>query len=273
MSTVQKCWYCEQSDAAVQVHLNRNLQNTSNTDETAVGSSQSRNEPRRRKLGTFSLSYCLLHYYTTSAVRCPNVDIINKRALDSQLPAVQQIFAEAYVQLKDELSDESTRQFANQRHDPLAILHDIHKPISRAKVSPVAKKRKSSSVDPLAGGFHHGIAVPERIIRTQKRSSEPKTMTSRRESSRKSIWNVVLDDKKVPAKDITSVAMSINDFAEVVSIQCSCGSDDVAKIGTSANRNHDMRKGETWGNKDRGDEILSKYQCLKCGKAWTEEES
>lgn len=53
---------------------------------------------------------------------------------------------------------------------------------------------------------------------------------------------------------------------------CSCGSRDVQSFGNITSRNQDTSKGETWGMKDRGGEIVARYQCSECGKTWMEEE-
>jgi hypothetical protein len=67
------------------------------------------------------LWYCLLHYYTTPAVQRPpeTVIVVNKAAHQEQL---QELFAEAFVQLQQELSEAQARSTTQQENDPLAIL-------------------------------------------------------------------------------------------------------------------------------------------------------
>jgi hypothetical protein len=52
---------------------------------------------------------------------------------------------------------------------------------------------------------------------------------------------------------------------------CSCGSSNVRSMGNTTSRNQDLKKGETWGMKDRGEEVMFRYQCNGCGKMWNEE--
>ena len=76
--------------------------------------------------------YCLSCYYTTSAIRqdtdkyvsvCPNEDNSgHSREIEVQLPGIQQLFSEAFLELQKELSDESARAFRQQKKDPLAAL-------------------------------------------------------------------------------------------------------------------------------------------------------
>ena len=44
-----------------------------------------------------------------------------------QLEPMQDLFKEAHVQLQQELAEESGRAFKANAHDPLAILHNLHK--------------------------------------------------------------------------------------------------------------------------------------------------
>ena len=58
---------------------------------------------------------------------------------------------------------------------------------------------------------------------------------------------------------------------DIVSSLCSCGSSNVKSMGMNASRNQDLKKGETWGVKDRGDEVINRLQCQSCGRTWIEE--
>ncbi len=52
---------------------------------------------------------------------------------------------------------------------------------------------------------------------------------------------------------------------------CSCGSTDVHADGNFTGRN-DVQKAETWGFKDRSDEVVMRFLCGTCGKTWNVEE-
>jgi len=222
--------------------------------------------------------FCVLHYYTTSAARVDpsDVSIFDQEELDKQLPAIQELFADAFVQLQQELSEESARSFAANQHDPLAILHDLNKK-SRKKPSPKQEKKTEKN----GGGFLRDVPVPERLIRTQqqqaqqqkeliqrmKQASSKPDVSRRRKSSRKSIWNVVMeqagDTKKAPPLEVEAAHGAV----------CSCGSSNVELLDShTSRRNQEMAKQETWGSKDRNDEVMVRYRCLTCGKTWNEEE-
>lgn len=52
---------------------------------------------------------------------------------------------------------------------------------------------------------------------------------------------------------------------------CTCGSKDVRSFGNVTSRNQEVRKGEIWGT-DRGEEVINRFQCNKCGRMWNEVE-
>merc|ERR1712157_559317 len=93
----------------------------------------------------------------------------------------------------------------------------------------------------------------------------------RRKGSRKSIWNLAMD--KGPDGELATVAESFHEGVYEnninLNIRCDCDSDDVQNFGSITSRNEQARKGEIWGT-DRGEDVISKYQCNKCGKIWNE---
>uniref|UniRef100_A0A8J9RZN5 Uncharacterized protein n=1 Tax=Phaeodactylum tricornutum TaxID=2850 RepID=A0A8J9RZN5_PHATR len=242
--------------------------------------------------------YCLIHYYSSSAVRTDvkYVTVLDQEELNRQLPAVQELFSEAYVSLQQELSEQSARAFSRHQHDPLAILHDLNK--KSRKAPPAATPKK---VDYSAGGFIREVPLPERLLHTQQQqarlqshlisrmekasdsarpTSKISDLSRRRPSSRKSIWNVVMDQ---PTKKQNSAKGEISterkkyaihpDTTIVDDTTCSaCGSHQVEIVGSNTSRNQDATKGEIWGNKDRGDETVTRYRCLNCARTWNEED-
>jgi hypothetical protein len=261
-----------------------------------------------------ALPYCVLHYYTTSAVRTnpAGVSIIEQSEVDVQLVPMQEIFAETFLQLQQELSEESARSFKAHSKDPLAILLDLNK--KRRKKPPLAAVKNSGDSGKNEGGFLRNVPLPERLLRTQQqqaqlhaaltqrmnRAAKETTATTsntntntarkspdisqRRKSSRKSIWNVVMDEdekqkdgahsqQKQDSSLLDSSSPSqMQDMSRSHGVVCSCSSHDVEIVGSSTSRNQDMAKGETWGNKDRSDEVITRYRCDGCGKTWNEEE-
>lgn len=255
-----------------------------------------------------STPFCLACYYTTSAIRQDPekyVSVLDQGQLDEQLPPLQQMFSEVYVELQRELSEESAKAFQKQKKDPLAMLLNKNVPSRRMSrvlpppPPPVHKKKAGNSGD---GGFLRHTPLPERLLQTQRQQAKlqqaqidrmnkaatgvaPSTFSTttatttvpglqqqqrRRSSSRKSIWNLALDPKSIAAagKESKNETVKSHDYLPT----CSCGSKDVESFGNITSRNQDLKKGETWGMKDRGDEVVARYRCNECGKTWNEEE-
>jgi len=203
--------------------------------------------------------------------------------LDDQLPAIQKLFSEVFVEIRKELEEESERAFQKQKDDPLAMLH--YAPKRKLKAPPRGIDKKAGKE--ADGGFLRDVPIPERLLRTQQQQAklqrkqiermkraetapnEQSRLFKRRKSSKKSIWNLAME---TPKKESSTPIASIQEMASQASVTCSCGSADVRSFGNITSRNQDIRKGETWGMKDRGDEVVTKYRCNTCGKSWHEEE-
>lgn len=271
------------------------------------------------------IPYCLKCYYTTSAVRQDPqkyVSILSADEQARQLPEIQHMFSECFLELQQEISEESARAFQRQKKDPLAAMMLHHASNNKRKLKhitgkappdPDAKKAGKAS----DGGFLRDISIPERLLKmkekqallqqqhtivrsqgtygTATRSEEvgrnpisgggnmfgmaatnkAKLLNQRRKGSRKSIWNLVMDhgpDGKAPIQ-AQSHMVSTQDDNDALSgdATCKCGSQNVRNFGNVTSRNQDMRKGEIWGT-DRGNEVITRYQCNKCGRTWNEEE-
>lgn len=283
------CCFCQQTPAVVAVRTVQPL------------------HPRTRTTTTVTSAYCYLHYYTTSAVRAP-IDmcvIIDNVAAEQQKPAVQKLFAEAFVQLQQELSETAARALDNKK-DPLAVLHHIHKKAQRKKPPPPSAPPREPT-----GGFLREIAPPARLVKTQQQQARKQQallkrmeraatsaiqpldvgrpavdISKRRKSSRKSIWNTVLDNNNNnnshddennndattnnpnSANNTTTAAMIHAEAEMHTNATCSsCGSDQVKVLASHTSR--DVRKGEIWGS---GRESSARVECLVCGKTWNEEE-
>ena len=191
---------------------------------------------------------------------------------------MQQLFSEVYVELQKELLVESAQAFGKQKSDPLAMLH--HAPKQKTKPTPPSQKKKAG--DALDGGFLRNVPLPEKLMKTQQQQArlqqahitrmnqaakEGANVYQQRKAPHKSIWNLAMDPNVVLAIE-ESRATPLQEHVPA----CSCGSKDVRHFGNVTSRNQDMRKGETWGMKDRGDKVVSWYQCNKCGKTWNKNE-
>jgi hypothetical protein len=235
--------------------------------------------------------YCLACYYTTAAVRQDTekyVSVSDPAQLDEQLPPMQQLFSEVYVELQQELSEESARAFQKQKSDPLAMLAPKRRMVKAPKPASHGQKKAGDAAD---GGFLRSIPLPERLKKTQQQqarlqqaqiarmnqsaalsslSSTTSNVYQRRKSSRKSIWNLAMDPNAAQAIQESKE----DDTAAVEDLPAcsSCGSRNVKSFGNVTSRNQDMRKGETWGMKDRGDDVVTRCQCNQCGKIWNEAE-
>ena len=306
------CCFCKRVPPAVNIHL-------------AAPTKQRSHQQRSYRA---MKPYCLSCYYTTSAIRqdtdkyvsvCPNEDNSgHSTEIEIQLPGIQQLFSEAFLELQKELSNESARAFRQQKKDPLAALlssggigggnsngRRMKKPSSPAKAPKPSKSPKGDNNDSNAGGFLRSVPLPERLLKVQQeqaqihaqqlarmnkaaagasndsastmpqRSIEMSSVYKRRKSSRQSIWNLAMDpatDKAIEKakNDNTLTTATVAEDATNVP-PCTCGSIDVVSFGNITSRNQDMRKGETWGMKDRSDDVVSRYRCNQCGKTWNEE--
>lgn len=257
-----------------------------------------------------------------------------------QLPAVQELFAEAFVELRTEIGEASARAFQhtknNNADDPLAgLLSNGSSSSFKSMPSQVKKysfprsnsKRKSSSTErnntkraasakssDTEGGFIREAILPEKLRRlqhsnnnldqpskrfvpsSQQHRSETDTMSNpnpyRKRKKPSSIWHQILDsndnatskdnntnsnNKKPKAKrnwdDMEKEMIeSFNTNNAGTSKHCiSCKSTNIEIVGNSTSRNSDMTKGEVWGMKDRGETVVERYRCLKCGRIWNED--
>lgn len=206
---------------------------------------------------------CLLHYYTTLHGRSP-MTVLDESMYAEQSPAVQELFASVYLDVRQELQDATARN----AQDPLGILNQL---------SSTSKQHKKK-----AGGFlPKEPPAPARLLAVQQAQQKShdaliqrmnaggkQDITQRRKPTRQSIWNSVLSEPPSKTKDQTNdeVAMTSADI-----ICSSCGSTNVESLHSSQRR-HDMAKAETWSNKDREGDIMQQYRCGQCGKIWHEQE-
>lgn len=259
--------------------------------------------------------YCLKCYYTTSAVRQDPekyVTVVDTEEQANQLPAIQDLFSECFLELQQELAEESARSFKKQKSDPLAMLSFSSASGSSSSSFSSKKRRKlvankGQAPDPLKkkegnaddGGFLREIQCPERLKRTQIEQQELQNQqlarmnqaasaarrasrgtsssnnamhSKRRKGSGKSIWNLAMD--KGQDGKLTTVAESYNSAEAgiyAINVACTCGSKDVRSLGNMTSRNQEATKGEIWGT-GRGEEVINRYQCNKCGRTWNEVE-
>jgi len=320
------CSFCQQQPAAVEV-IRR---------QKSLNKQRNQLQQHRQRPGTEGefTHYCLVHYYTTSAVRLSTDELIameanddatidsygnkpprkspktfvricNQTVYDEQLPGIQELFQEAFVELQQALAEESARSFAANAKDPLGAL------LQRPSSSQQKKRRLSSKLkDPPpssnnnningGGGFIQKMTLPERFRQTQAQQQhlqeqlkrQSSSYAARRPSQKSNIWNVVIDEsqtspsshqnkkknKTTTKKSSPNNPYTVNVSAPILAVDavCStCGPDNpqgVEQLTHNQSRSMGMTKGETWGNKDRQDEITNRYQCLQCGKVWNEQE-
>ena len=237
---------------------------------------------------------CWLHYYTSRAVRVPvqsvqsaqseEVEVlVDEENIQTELneSGIQDLFAEAYLELQQDLATESALSFQKQKTDPLSILNNFRgkrKP-NKQQPGPARKKLDANG----GGGFMRSVSLPERFQKTQQdvvrnnqqnqhvallqAASSSENPYQKRKPSRKSIWKLAMEKPTQLERDTTATAIMPSS-----SVTCSCGSTDVKCHGNVTSRNNDVQKAETWGFKDRSDEIITRHQCYKCGKTWNEEE-
>lgn len=262
----EKCSFCSVAPAAVVVDL-------------PVG--------QKRKVETL---LCWEHYYTSRAVRVKDVEHLadNNDIVKEELKetGVQNLFAEAYLELQQEVATESAMAFQKQKSDPLSILNNFRSKPKKKK--PPAPKRKDA--DDAAGGFLRSVPIPERFRKTQEamarsHQKEIKEISSasishatrsegnpykKRKASRQSIWKLAA---KPPEEESENNIGKHSSTTEIFShgYACSCGATDVQTYGNITSRNNDVAKAETWGFKDRSDDVIVRCRCNSCGKTWNEE--
>ena len=265
------------------------------------------------------------------------VEVLDEEEMELKLKPMQELFAEAFVQLQQELSEEAAIAYTAQQHDPLAILHNLNKKQPRRTAGVLKKQKpplpKTTTESNSGGGFLRDVPLPERIVRTREKQAQVQrdmehrmeraaavtttTMTpaetetqnssrfittlrqppaaaaperdysKRRKASRKTIWNTILesnassnnpkcaDGNRLFDKNNESSTTAVPELTAADALAstttCTCGSNQVHILGTNASRNQDLKKGETWGMKDRGDEVIDHLQCQSCGRTWSEE--
>lgn len=247
------CFYCQKSAASITVR---------------------RLLPHRRTKRA-PLNVCLLHYYSTAAVREDAksfVSVQDSSLFSLQLPVVQAKFADAVSDLQKKLRNESANAFEVHGSDPLGILTKLHEAPERTTENKVRRQNQRESRS--GGGFVRNTSLPDRFLRIQaeqdsryenmtKRVFRATDISRRRKSSRKSIWNTIIDEDRAPTGQKGDFSRQL-DRAHLAT--CDCGSDQVVNIFSKAS--NDSVRGEIWGSKDNDYHQTTVYQCLSCGKRW-----
>lgn len=241
----------------------------------------------KKQITTETNSFCLLHYYTTRACRSDpsKTLVLNNDEMKRQLPYIQELFSEAFMDLQKDIAMESGKSFHRMMecaNDPLSILTD-----NAAKIK---KKKAKVGGNQNDGGFLNHIQQKEiDLIEQQKKRVQIDTPITeanesttsfeknsavivegvnpykRRKYSTKSSWHMVLDPKR-------NVEMDVNELMDdkcSIAI-CTCGSNNVTTLENISSRMNDVSKADIWGYKRDQDEVSSRYQCEKCGKIWNE---
>eukprot|EP00591_Stephanopyxis_turris_P006245 CAMPEP_0195526458 /NCGR_PEP_ID=MMETSP0794_2-20130614/27529_1 /TAXON_ID=515487 /ORGANISM="Stephanopyxis turris, Strain CCMP 815" /LENGTH=316 /DNA_ID=CAMNT_0040657143 /DNA_START=29 /DNA_END=979 /DNA_ORIENTATION=+ len=120
---------------------------------------------------------CLLHYYTTRAARTfPSHKIKAIKCggeLQSQLPPVQDLFSEAFLELQKEISEVSAKAFVERSSDPLSILN----PGGGGGANGFHARRKQKNSNILAqteGGFIKPIQIPQKLALLHQQKQQRK---------------------------------------------------------------------------------------------------
>ncbi len=338
----QYCSFCESTPVVLIEYFNRKKTNDLAHQRTyRKRNIQHLKPPPNRPL-------CLLHFYTTDACRkvatnieskelCTTATILDPSALKQQFPPQQELFAEAYLQIQQQIQDamqqhqrvESDGSLGKNADDPLAIITDLNQGVFHTKHSPrrydhrwkAAMENVKPQLQCPDGGFLRQIPIPERIAQVQQQQVQQQTeliarmnqsggdstdqessfrhdadqkiafpsssvipdLTQRRKPKRTNVWNILsADDRKqaVAVATLHEPTLDNHDDNHHVapplydtSIACTCGnSTTVEVLSSNANKNQEMTKAETWGSKDRQDEIIHRYLCHVCGKSWNDVE-
>lgn len=244
----------------------------------------------KKQITTEKMSFCLLHYYTTRACRSDpsKTLVLNDDEMKKQLPYIQELFSEAFMDLQKDIATESAKSFNRMMkcaNDPLSILTD-----NAAKSK---KKKAKLGGNQNDGGFLNHIQqkeidlidqqkkrieVDEMFVTGSKSSSTSKITTAmsteanpykRRKCSTKSSWHLVLDPNR---NTDSKIKLNHETDGNFCSTTCTCGSNNVTTLENISSRMNDVSKADIWGYKRDQDEVSSKYQCRSCGKIWNEVE-
>ncbi|KAL7441366.1 hypothetical protein ACHAXH_006930 [Discostella pseudostelligera] len=179
--------------------------------------------------------FCMLHYYTTGAYRSNNHSksktastttgiatkkkssslLVDCHRMEKQLPKVQELFAEAFIELQKDIGEESARAFHSvaTAEDPLAILlgstapsydakisRPLHKPYKGSYNNQIPPKRKAANYD-LEGGFIRETVLPERLRKLQNPPKYEGFASANSNNVSKAAYN-----KKRPASKVDATA-------------------------------------------------------------------
>jgi hypothetical protein len=289
---------------------------------------KSSNHNNKRRKSPPPQLLCLLHFYTTDACRFVSdperynmvAKVVDPDELQIQLPAQQELFAEAYLQIQQGINDAMTEQQQQQQQqqtlnsdattdlrqntdDPLSILSDLNKHRNYNKSFLKFPKKKLKQREFPEGGFLRDIAIPERLVNVQEeqirqqqelsarmndtskslsKGTSTSDITQRRKSTRTNVWNIISQDERklavISSKEPSTTQMTNDDSVTIEltrtdhNVNCTCGSNKVEILSSNTNKSQDMAKAETWGNKDRHDEIITRCICNDCGKTWNDVE-
>jgi hypothetical protein len=251
---------------------------------------------------------CLLHYYTTmSGAEEPTagIEILDQATYDQHSPAVQDLFASVYLEVRQELQEAT----ALHNQDPLGtILHQLSKPGGFLPREPAAPARlqtvqqaQQRRHEALIRRINKSTATTDTTTATAAATGITAIdLTQRRQPNRSSIWNSVIDagglgkptsqhrqQQKQPSSSSndkgsssTSVgtrkhppSSSTTSADMAMGVTCSsCGNSANVEILQSSQRRQDMAKAEVWSNKDRESDVSQQYRCGQCGKVWHEQE-
>eukprot|EP00592_Proboscia_alata_P014226 CAMPEP_0194393486 /NCGR_PEP_ID=MMETSP0174-20130528/123320_1 /TAXON_ID=216777 /ORGANISM="Proboscia alata, Strain PI-D3" /LENGTH=155 /DNA_ID=CAMNT_0039189167 /DNA_START=36 /DNA_END=503 /DNA_ORIENTATION=- len=133
--------------------------------------------PRPGTLTTKSL--CLMHYYTTRAIRGSSrnskksvggIGTIIQPEFKKQLPSIQKLFSQAFVELKEEISEIISRESMNKElamksSDPLGAMLNLGGGSSSAPSGKSARKKTFSARESEKNEAKHGGGFVKKIKR------------------------------------------------------------------------------------------------------------
>ena len=241
-------------------------------------------------------SFCLLHFYTSKSCRVDTnkIQVIEDEEMEAgelktQLPHVQGLFSDAFTELQNDISAESTNSFqamAERGNDPLSILLE---PISNKKASNKVINQNSSVTvkEDEEGGFLRQIQEKELSLMEQQtrriendvkksfrydKDDMKKSVYKRRKTSAKSSWHLVMSKQNAlltnNAGEQNGMKPWNQNFAS--GIKCrSCGSQKIEVDANITSSMNDVSKAQTWGAKRESD-ICTRYRCIECNKFWFE---
>ncbi|CAM9681785.1 unnamed protein product [Ectocarpus sp. 12 AP-2014] len=218
--------------------------------------------------------YCLRHFHTSnhSSDHPQKAIVMNRRALDDQLPAFREMWREAFQSVADDVGRLSRDVSKRVEDDPLASIGMALKPVRNGK----NPERNGKNPEHQSSGSASSATKRRRKEKQEKEAAAAAAVDpfARRRTRPKSYWAVgheldAPEEAKGSAADerAAAIAAAAPRAGEYQCESCESVNTSFDIIGGAA---VGTRKAETFGKKD-APELILRVLCHACGNNWLEE--